>query len=233
VVLNDSLPNLGQIRSFYATSASVWNIAEIAMSTPADEQLLSEMKVTKGARFNAAKRLEGRHKRMTTVTALASTSVLILTIVPAFIHATELLSAIMNIATISLSALILTFSLLQNANNDQVKSELHHVCAVDISRIRRKFRAKSTEENSFLEKYGAKYDKILKQCSVNHDDIDFYQYKLEHPLDIIVPLSSWKKFMIRTELFCIRRWHIFANFFIAILVITLTIWAVIERASHT
>jgi SMODS and SLOG-associating 2TM effector domain family 5 len=143
--------------------------------------LLQEMKVTKGCRFNASRRLERRDRRMNTITAFASVYVILLTVLPLFFHFGESISSVVTATVIVFSLVILASSLLQYSNNDPVRAEQHHRCGLEVNALRREFRAISTYTAATVSEYGKRFDELLQKYGTNHDDIDFDKYKVEHP----------------------------------------------------
>src|SRR3954447_24227771 len=67
----NSIAQTGTLTSGDATDAEAALTSKLEV-VKARAELLQEMKVTKGCRFNASKRLERRDKRMITITAFAS-----------------------------------------------------------------------------------------------------------------------------------------------------------------
>jgi hypothetical protein len=104
------------------------------------EELLSDLKTTKGSRFNAAKRLEGRDSKMALLVAVASSLVIALTVLPFFYKLPSLISADLSVATLIASVLILAISLFQYSANDAVTAEQHHRCALEVNEIRHQLR---------------------------------------------------------------------------------------------
>ena len=100
--------------------------------TPTDE-LLKMLKVTAGCRFIAAKRLANHDKKLTRVTALASSYVIGLTILPYFMKLSMQIADLYNLVTVGLSIVILVSSLLQYSNGDVVNAEQHHRSALEIN----------------------------------------------------------------------------------------------------
>jgi hypothetical protein len=149
----------------------------------ARDELLSEMKVTKGCRFNASKRLERRDKRMITITAFASVYVILLTVLPLFFHVGEILGNAVTATVIVFSLIILASSLLQYSNNDPVRAEQHHRCGLEVNALRRALRATDNCSMTVIAEYSKRYDDIIQKYGLNHDDIDFDKYKIEHPLE--------------------------------------------------
>ena len=142
--------------------------------------LLEEMKSTCGARFNASKRLECRDKKAISISAIASVGVIIFTIISSSFHIGETISGLMNVTTIILSIIILVSSLLQYSNNDPVKAERHHRCALEINALRRELRASEPCSSNLLLEFGRRYDGILQRYNLNHDDVDYAKYKMDH-----------------------------------------------------
>ena len=144
-------------------------------------RLLKEMKQTKGARFNAAKRLESRDRRRTNLVAYASVGVIFFTVVPLFFTTEAWVTNLLSLATMSLSITILAYSLLQGQDNDLVKADQFHRCAMEINELRRKLRTKHDSTPKFVEDCAREFDGILRRYNLNHDPTDRDLYKLEHP----------------------------------------------------
>ena len=85
------------------------------------------------------------------------------------------------LATVAMSLLILAYSLLQDQANDPVKADQFHRCATEINELRRKIRSRENVSAKELEVFSKEYDNILRRYSINHDDIDYERYQLEHP----------------------------------------------------
>lgn len=157
----------------------------IAVQTPATEEvvasLLNEMKRTKGARFNAAKRLELRGTKRTANTAYASVAVVVLTLLPAFFHVPDFVEKAIALTTIAFSIFILASSLLQSAHADPVKADQFQRCALEINTLRRELRAVAHPTTTDVSIFSTRFDEILRRYNINHDDVDNEKYRLEHP----------------------------------------------------
>ncbi|MEX6505993.1 SLATT domain-containing protein [Jiella sp. M17.18] len=116
----------------------------------AREQLLKEMKRTKGARFNASKRLEARDRRRTATTAYASAAVIVLTLLPVFFPVPSLLGSALNLTTIAFSLIILASSLLQSSSADPVKADQFQRCALEINSLRRDLRVSGANKYCYF-----------------------------------------------------------------------------------
>ncbi|MSP44111.1 MAG: SLATT domain-containing protein [Alphaproteobacteria bacterium] len=144
--------------------------------------LLHSMKTTKGSRFNASSRLVGRDRQMALVVALASAIVIALTVIPFVYKLPSLLVSDLSALTLVMSVLILAVSLIQYSNDDAVIAEQHHLCGLELNELRRELSAKSASITAVeIEKYGHKYDQILKKYRANHDGVDYDRYRIQHP----------------------------------------------------
>ena len=153
------------------------------MSAQADE-LLRTMKITVGCRFNAAKRLQSRDKKLTLLTAIATVCVITLTILPYLLKLPTEMADKLNALTVAFSITILASSLLQYSNGDAVLAEQHHRCALEINELRREFAvlAQNANDKDILD-FTYDYNGVLQKYSVNHDDIDHLKYQVDRPED--------------------------------------------------
>ncbi len=149
-------------------------------STFSRKSLLKDMKRTKGVRFNAAKRLEKNERRATRNIAYASALVVIITLLPAFFPMPAIFEAFIDLSTVGLSIFILASSLLHSSNSGLVKAEQFQRCALEVNSLRRELTSINESELDLLS-FSKRYDEILGRYSVNHDSVDYDQYRLEHP----------------------------------------------------
>jgi hypothetical protein len=154
--------------------------ASAAVIAKEREDLLHEMKVTKGCRFNASKRLERRDKRMIVITSFASVYVILLTIFPLFFHVDDFITSVVTAVIILFSLIILASSLLRYSNNDPVRAEQYHRCALEVNALLRALRTTDDCSMRDIAEYSRRYDEIIQKYNLNHDDIDFSKYKLDH-----------------------------------------------------
>lgn len=167
--------------------------------------LLHRMNVTKGARFNAARRLEGRDRKMALLVALASTLVIALTFVPFAYQLPKVVIADLSVVTMLASVLILAVSLIQYSNNDAVNAEQHHRCGLEVNELRGELAAKGDAiEPAELNLFSQRYARILDKYSINHDGVDFDQYRIEHPEKY--PLSLLERIAIRARGLVVDHW---------------------------
>ncbi|GLU25537.1 SLATT domain-containing protein [Brucella sp. NBRC 12950] len=147
----------------------------------ASSSLLKEMKRTKGSRFNASMRLEERARKRTRNTAYASASVVCLTLIPAFFDVFEPIEKAISLVTIALSIFILASSLLQTADADPVKADQFQRCALEINSLRREFRSTQNFSLKNTQEYSTRFDGILQRYNINHEEVDYEKYRLDHP----------------------------------------------------
>lgn len=155
----------------------------------ARDQLLKEMKRTKGARFNASKRLEERDRKRTAITAYASAAVIVLTLLPVFFPVPSLLASALNLTTVAFSLVILASSLLQSSSADPVKADQFQRCALEINSLRRDLRSTDQLTTPVLRDYSTRFDDILRRYNLNHDEVDYEKFRLEHA-DEFPPAST-------------------------------------------
>ena len=190
------------------------------------------LKVTAGCRFIAAKRLANHDKKLTRVTALASSYVIGLTILPYFMKLSMQIADLYNLVTVGLSIVILVSSLLQYSNGDVVNAEQHHRSALEINELRRLLMLKAeTAKEKELEDFTDRYNPVLQKYSINHDDIDFQQYKLERPE--MYPWLDWKqRFAIRLLLAWDKHLATIVLFFMTVCFLGLILYGISQVAPH-
>ena len=141
------------------------------------DKLLKDMKRTKGARFNAAQRLDRLEQTMSRNTAYASCAVIVITMLPAFFTLPEFWVATIAILTIALSVFILVFTLVYSGNKNALKADQFQRCALEVNALRREMLSSVNADVSVFTK---RYDEILARYSLNHDEVDYDKYRLEH-----------------------------------------------------
>jgi hypothetical protein len=145
------------------------------------QQLLRELKATKGSRFNAAQRLGRRDKLLNRMIAFISGCVIVVTLLPVYFHVGETATSAVSFFTIAFSIFILAMSLIQYSNSDPVRAEQHHRCGLELNSLRRELRSTRITAEDELIPFARRFDDILGRYSINHEGIDFERYKREHP----------------------------------------------------
>jgi hypothetical protein len=193
---------------------------------PRVKELLYRMDVTKGSRFNASKRLEGRERRMALLIALASALVIALTFMSTAYRLPPVVVSDLNVVTMVASVLILAVSLIQYSNNDAVNAEQHHRCGLEINELRGQLQAMQepvSEED--LGEFARRYAHILDKYSVNHDPVDYDRYRIDHLH--MFKLSLFERLLIHARSLGTTQWP---NVLMAVIVvgaIFLVFWYVI------
>ena len=190
------------------------------------KDLLYRMNVTKGSRFNASKRLEGRDRRMALLIALASALVIALTFMSTAYRLPPSVVSDLNVVTMVASVLILAVSLIQYSNDDAVNAEQRHRCGLEINELRGHLQAVQesiSEEN--LREFARRYSHILDKYSVNHDLVDYDRYRLDHP--DLFKLSLTERLVIHLRSLTQTQWPNLLMSVIVVGAIFLVFWYVI------
>ncbi|MGZ2455637.1 SLATT domain-containing protein [Rhizobium anhuiense] len=188
----------------------------------AREKLLKDMKRTKGVRFNASKRIEESERKTTRNTAYASVAVVVITLLPIFFPMNQLLENAIALFTVALSIFILASSLLQSSNSGQVKADQFQRCALEVNSLRREL--SGAHEAADVGAFSARYDEILRRYNINHDQVDYDQYRLEHP-DEFPALAAEETRAARTNLSRVGGYSDFAAKAIGALTVSLVVVA--------
>ncbi|MGK6324847.1 SLATT domain-containing protein [Sphingomonas sp. DT-51] len=142
------------------------------------------MEITRDARFQANIRLSMRDRSSSYVIALLSTLVIFLSLIPNFLSLTTFQSQLLLACSIILSVFIIFTSLLDSSSKFMHRGELLHVCARGTETVLKEARVLDTESNSFfdlLDLLKQRYQKILDDCPVNHDNVDYLKARLQKP----------------------------------------------------
>ncbi|WP_166418509.1 SLATT domain-containing protein [Cochlodiniinecator piscidefendens] len=118
-------------------------------------------------------------KNSTRNIAYASAAVIVVTLLPEFFLMAVFLEKLVVLLAVGLAIFILAASLLHSANAGQVKAEQFQRCALEVNSLRRELLA--APEGVDIADFTNRYDAILKVYNVNHDAVDYDNYRLEHP----------------------------------------------------
>jgi len=150
--------------------------------TDEKKSILSDLETkiwkTKGARFNAARRLQSRKIWGSYLVSAYSIYILAISI---FLLTQLTSNNALNLSTIFGSLLILVFSLHEGSLNAEQKAERHHVCAKDLTALYDKVnlrikQANESDAESLIKEYAA----IIDRCPENHETIDYDLFLTEH-----------------------------------------------------
>ncbi len=153
------------------------------------------MWITKGARFNASRRLDNNYYfSLTSISILSVYGISVSFIQDKFIpESCPRVDDIYFLISIILSIFTLTFSLLEGSKNHQVRAERLKLNAIEIEELCRKLEyfifhpSKSKDE-----KYEAffviskEYESLIQKCPENHESEDFELFKAQHGKDFNV-----------------------------------------------
>ena len=144
--------------------------------------------ITKGSRFNAARRLNNKYQF-----SLSSISILsVYGIAIPFIQNTtnnphcQKVNDIYSAISVILSVFTLVISLLEGAKNYQIRAEKLHNNAVELSSLSRELEflvVSKSGEAEFIQEIGeisARYEKLIKQCPENHELEDYTLFMLQN-----------------------------------------------------
>ena len=177
-----------------------------AVMAHAVNDLLKKMKTTSGCRFNAAKRLEARERSLTRLISFISVYVVSLTVLPYFLKLNHDTTNFLNILTFIFGLVILVSSLLQTSTRDAVFAEQHHRCALEISEIIRELNIEFNGiSQTTARAYNERYNQVLQKYSINHDEVDFSEFKVNRPDEFTwITRSQW--ISIHAKLILVKQW---------------------------
>jgi hypothetical protein len=193
-------------------------------------ELLKSLKSTKAARFNAADRLGAKHRQTTFVITMTNAFIIGLGIAPLIIAYDVDVTKLFNFITVIFSVIMLGLSLIQDGRNEPVLAEQLHRCALEVNALRDKVSVlRPSMTLAMLEQFRGDYATILQKYSVNHEDIDFERYKIEHADDFDKGVLWWleRNLWLRPKHFLIKRGII--GFLI--LETAVTVWLLIRFAN--
>ncbi len=151
------------------------------------ESLKSRLWITKGSRFNAARRLNNKSQFSTTSISILSVygiAIPIIQSLPNISKCSQINSLYTAISTI-LSVFTLVLSLLDSAKNYPVKADRIYSSAVKIGVLEKKLEyliccEADDELRAKVQSLSTEYNEILAECGENHDPEDFSLFKAQH-----------------------------------------------------
>jgi SMODS and SLOG-associating 2TM effector domain family 5 len=146
----------------------------------AGEKLLWDMKVTAGARFNAANRLASKDRISNLSLALFSGLLLSISVIGLAFSLEPAISKGLAVSGIAASVMSLIFSMKVYADKYAVEAEQMHRCSLEINEIRRICSLEDLSDTKAIISATEKYNAVLQKYSLNHADADFKKYKFEH-----------------------------------------------------
>ena len=148
--------------------------------------LAEKIWITKGARFNAYRRLNAKHHLSLTSTALMSVYVVFLHLGPALVptETIRLDPGALTLLTAFLAIAILVLSLLEHVRSYQLRAERLHQCGQALNelydRLENRRRSETGTPPPLLDEISEEYHRILKSIPENHDPIDNDLFRAQH-----------------------------------------------------
>lgn len=133
---------------------------------------------TSKARFNASDRLKTRQKSLVyfitflTLVQIAMSIALLTVGNSPYATLTACLS-------ISFSVLIAIVSNSDSLSKDVLSAHLLHKCGMNLMRLYDKIHADTSPSPASISEYGAEYNNIINDCSLNHDTVDFQKVECQ------------------------------------------------------
>jgi hypothetical protein len=152
--------------------------------------------ITKGSRFNAARRLNNKYQFSITSISILSIYGISIPIIQGIVDYSECprINEIYTAVSIILSIFILVLSLLEGSKNYQVRAERLYNNAVTLSSLYRDFEYLKECESSApefpkkLHEISNKYEKLIRECPDNHEQEDYELFRVQHRKDFNI---SW------------------------------------------
>ncbi|TWX71400.1 SLATT domain-containing protein [Colwellia sp. C1TZA3] len=140
---------------------------------------------TKGARFNAYRRLEKKNSALTFITAFSSIHLLAIAILQLsnLVTLSDDQSKLLNFISITISIIILAYSLFEGGKEHGLKSERHHLCGIELDRCYSKLQHITEGDTSELIKLTEDYNDVTEKYLLNHDTVDDEFFQLQYPSD--------------------------------------------------
>lgn len=145
------------------------------------EELYQKIWTTKGARFNAHKRLEDMNQLSNGAIALNSIYVIVLSLlaIKPFSNYSRFTPEYLSLLTITFSMIIIVLALIENSKNHKAKADSLHNCAKALNKeyerikqIKEQYETNPTLKKE-IEDIGMKYQDILDKCPDNHSTKDY------------------------------------------------------------
>ncbi len=152
------------------------------------EELNYKIWSTRGARFNASKRLLAKDNLSNRAIAFLTAYLIIFGLLSVYqISNTQIFNEkIIAFGSTTVSILLLTFSQMEAAQDYKMRAHKYHDCALRISELYIKLRSFKTlethtelEKKDFSDKLGSKYQKVLENYT-NHETIDYKMFMVQN-----------------------------------------------------
>lgn len=155
---------------------------------------------TKGSRFNAYRRLAKKNSALTFITSFSSIHLLAIGILQLsnLVALTDEQSSLLNFISITLSIIILAYSLIEGGKEYGLKSERHHLCGIELDRCYSKLQFIDDSDTTGIIALAEEYNEVTEKYLLNHDTIDddFFQLTCAADFPVMAGKSRFSKFKI-------------------------------------
>jgi len=155
------------------------------------EDLLRQIWITKGARFNAHRRLRIQGQHSIRAISLLTAYLLIVSlflVIPIF-NLSSFQTQLVSYGTSAIAILLLVLSILEGAKEYALKGERMHQCAIELSglynaiKIEYEKHSRKSTNSLIIASSATKYQEILMRAAENHDIIDYRYFQSLHSKD--------------------------------------------------
>lgn len=139
---------------------------------------------TKGARFNAYRRLSDKQLLVTIVTSFSSIHLIAISIlqISNVIPISDIGHNLLSFISIIVSIAILVYGLIEGGKNYGLKAEKLHACGLELDTLYKKLRVfidkDDTEE---IYSIAIEYPELLSKFNLNHEPIDDRYFRISDP----------------------------------------------------
>ncbi|MCP4989549.1 MAG: SLATT domain-containing protein [Colwellia sp.] len=155
---------------------------------------------TKGARFNAYRRLEKKNSALTFITAFSSIHLLAIAILQLsnLVPLSADQSKLLNFISITISIIILAYSLFEGGKEHGLKSERHHLCGIELDRCYSKLQFIDDSDTTGIIALAEEYNEVTEKYLLNHNTIDddFFKLTCADDFPAMAGKSLFSKFKI-------------------------------------
>ena len=139
------------------------------------QQLMRSMQMVKGARFNAAERLE--RKQLVSVVALSIVSLYFVGLsVWQAVYAASLsdpANRLITLVSIMSSIATMVLALIEAMNDYRMKAHYMHACALQVNDLLQELRLVQASETAAVQDIRRRYNEVVRNCPFNHTRIDY------------------------------------------------------------
>lgn len=171
------------------------------------EELNYKIWSTKGARFEADKRLGRKFKLSNLTFSILSAYLIIASLISVYRLNENFNANLLAYVITALSIMVLVLSQYDTSQNYQLRAKEFHNCALELSILYNKLRIFKTlsesntleETQKFCNELSSQYQEILSKYE-NHNSIDYLTFRITH-LDYFTELSKWDVFVVKFKSF--------------------------------